>query len=234
MRSANKVTAHSDIGILYFSSSNEVKKNFQDYNIEILKEFGDSDSAFDYENELIRENFKNELLINKHYQRKRTTFSMEGFKRNDVSELNKKRLTKPKETRIYFCKICSSNFERLEFVHHPVKERALCSQKCAAKNAVFVCAEKYKDKERKIKSIFPKIPWNKGLSKETDSRVLKYASTISQNRLGTPAWNKGKVNPTASGNGKNGATKQSETVAGRKRKYREDGTWFWEYPKKKQ
>jgi len=234
MRSANRVTAHLDIGISYFSSSKEVKDDFENYSIEILKEFDDSDSAFGYENELIRENFNSELIINKHFQRKRTSFSMEGFKRDDVSELNKKRLTKPKETRIYLCKICSTNFERLEFAHHPVKERVFCSQKCAAKNAVLVSKGKYKDSGRKIKPTSPKIPWNKGLSKETDSRVLKYATTISQIKTGTPAWNKGKPNPTSSDNGKNGAVKQSETVTGRRKKYREDGTWFWEYPKKKQ
>jgi hypothetical protein len=46
------------------------------------------------------------------------------------------------------------------------------------------------------------------------------------------AWNKGKSNPIAAINGQKGATKQSQTVTGRKRKYNKDGSWSWSYPEK--
>lgn len=45
------------------------------------------------------------------------------------------------------------------------------------------------------------------------------------------AWNKGIPNPKSAENGRKGASKQSQTVTGRKRKYLSDGSWCWEYPK---
>ena len=44
------------------------------------------------------------------------------------------------------------------------------------------------------------------------------------------AWNKGVPNPKAADNGRKGASKQSATVTGRKRQYRDDGSWYWVYP----
>jgi len=45
-----------------------------------------------------------------------------------------------------------------------------------------------------------------------------------------PAWNKGLSNPTAANNARKGAAKLSAKVKGRKRLYREDGSWTWQYP----
>ena len=47
---------------------------------------------------------------------------------------------------------------------------------------------------------------------------------------GNPAWNKGLSNPLAAENGRKSAEKQSKTVTGRRRKYKGDGSWIWEYP----
>lgn len=47
-----------------------------------------------------------------------------------------------------------------------------------------------------------------------------------------PAWNKGLPNSQAAINGKKSAAKQSTTVTGRTRLYREDGSWTWQYPNK--
>lgn len=55
---------------------------------------------------------------------------------------------------------------------------------------------------------------------------------ISNANNGKEAWNKGLPNPTAAENGQKGALAQSRTVTGRKRKYKEDGSWFWIYPNK--
>lgn len=49
---------------------------------------------------------------------------------------------------------------------------------------------------------------------------------------GRTSWNKGLPNPIAAKNGKKSAAKQSATVKGRTRLYREDGSWTWQYPKK--
>lgn len=51
-------------------------------------------------------------------------------------------------------------------------------------------------------------------------------------KKGQTAWNKGLPNPQAAINGKNSAKKVSMTITGRKKKYREDGSWYWYYPEK--
>lgn len=198
MRSANKVVAEQDLGIKYFTSSKHVKNNFSEYDIEIVAYFIDQLSAFEFENKLIEECWGNPLLMNKHYQKSMSTFSMAGSKRNDLAEYNKKAKSKPKEIREYQCSECSNMFTRKEFCHHPFKEKPFCSQLCAVKNTC----------------------------KNNIGRKL----VIKNPRISS--WNKGLSNPQAALNGAKGATKQSETVTGRKRKYAEDGSWTWEYPQK--
>ena len=50
-------------------------------------------------------------------------------------------------------------------------------------------------------------------------------------RKGIEPWNKGNSNPQAAENARKGAKKLSAKVTGRKRLYKEDGTWTWQYPK---
>lgn len=47
-----------------------------------------------------------------------------------------------------------------------------------------------------------------------------------------PAWNKGLPNPNSIENARKGAAKLSNIAKGRKRLYKEDGTWTWVYPEK--
>lgn len=201
MRSANKVCAEQDLGIHYFTSSKHVKNNFSEYNIEIIAYFIDQLSAFEFENNLIKEHWGNPLLLNRHYQKSMSKFSMLGSKRSDLAEYNRKTKSKPKEERIYKCVICNEIFTRLEFCHHPIKEDFVCGRKC---NGV----------------------------KNGKKRLGKPNLKLRDSLKGRPAWNKGLSNPTAAQNGKKGAKKLSETVAGRKRLYKEDGSWTWQYPEK--
>ena len=113
-----------------------------------------------------------------------------------VSIQNKRTKTKPKENRQYSCAHCSKIFIKLEFCHHPIKEKSWCSQSCAAR---------YNGKN--------------------------FSSTASRNKGATP-WNKGIPNPQAAENARKGAVKLSNTVKGRKRLYKEDGSWTWQYPNK--
>lgn len=64
--------------------------------------------------------------------------------------------------------------------------------------------------------------WNKGKTMPS-----QFGQKISMVRTGVPAWNKGKPNPTAADNGKKSADKVRQASIGRKREYREDGTWYW-------
>jgi hypothetical protein len=130
MRSANKVVAEEDLGIKYFTSSKYVKNNFLDFDIQIVAYFVDQLSAFEFENELIKEHWGDPLLLNRHYQKSMSKFSMTGAKRADLAEYNKKTKSKPKEERIYKCVICNEIFTRLEFCHYPIKEEFVCGHKC--------------------------------------------------------------------------------------------------------
>jgi len=132
MRSANKVKAEEDLGIYYFTSSKYVKNNFAEFDILILAHFVDQISAFEFENTLIEKYWGDPLLLNKHYQKSMSKFSMTGSKRPDLTEYNKKTKSKPKEKRTYTCVVCQSEFIRIEFCHYPVKESFVCGHKCNA------------------------------------------------------------------------------------------------------
>ena len=133
MRSANKVPAEADLGFIYFTSSKQVKSNFADYDSEIVAYFDSQLSAFEFENQLIKEHWGHPLLLNRHYQKLLSKFSMQGAKRPDVAVRNRQTKQKPKEGRTYTCANCSKDFTLLEFCHYPVKLKAFCSRSCAAK-----------------------------------------------------------------------------------------------------
>lgn len=64
-RCANKVPSEQDLGHKYFTSSKLVKPRFYEFNYQIIAEFFDKDDAFKLEQELIKENLHNNLLLNK-------------------------------------------------------------------------------------------------------------------------------------------------------------------------
>lgn len=63
-RSANKKPAHLDLPV-YRTSSDEVKERFDEFNWTIIAEFFDADSAYDFEQLLIFEEWKDPLQLNK-------------------------------------------------------------------------------------------------------------------------------------------------------------------------
>ena len=71
-------------------------------------------------------------------------------------------------------------------------------------------------------------PWNKG---KTGIYTEEQRKNIADHRKGKPTT-KGRKNPQAAINGTKGASKQSATVTGRKKKLLDNGTWTWEYPNK--
>ena len=71
-------------------------------------------------------------------------------------------------------------------------------------------------------------PWNKG---KTGVYSEEYRKKISDRRKGVPTT-KGRKNPQAAENARKGTAKMSATVKGRKRLYRNDGSWTWQYPEK--
>lgn len=109
-RAANKVNAAVDIGFKYFSSSRKVKSiGFENFHIEIVAEFFKADVAYEFEQNLIKENFKDPLCLNEHYTIGKTwKFNSTGLKRS--KETIAKRVaardgyTHSKETRLNISK----------------------------------------------------------------------------------------------------------------------------------
>lgn len=242
MRSANTVVAEKDLGTHYFTSSKKVKQNFDEYDILILAYFIDQKSAFLFENSLIEENWNNPLLLNKHFQRDMTKFSMTGAKRPDVCEINKKLKSKPKEIRKYSCSYCSESLKKEEFCHHPPKHHYYCDHVCRNR---FIFGKKKSEKEKQYISknknhtminLICQFCGKEYAQKSTSNSKYQGCSLSCKNKLsylnGRINANKGISNPQASINGKNSAKKISQTVTGRKRKYLSDGTWIWQYPEK--
>jgi acylphosphatase len=63
-------SSSNDLGVVYFTSSKLINvRNISDYDIEIIAEFYDSNDAYDLEQELIKDEWENPLLINDHYHR---------------------------------------------------------------------------------------------------------------------------------------------------------------------
>ncbi len=167
MRSANKVIAELDLGIDYFTSSKYVKNNFKNFNKEIIAYFKDQLSAFEFENSLIEEHWGNPLLLNKHYQKSMSKFSMAGAKRPDLAELNKKNKSKPKEERNYTCVECNREFVKEEFVHYPITHKPFCSRRCSA-----IHNGRESSIARKgipMPHLYGRKTWNKGISNPNSS-----------------------------------------------------------------
>lgn len=81
-----------------------------------------------------------------------------------------------------------------------------------------------------------KVIWNKGLGKP---KVKKGPATGDRNASSRPEVRekisqalKGKPRPYSAETGRKSAAKISATVTGRKRLYRDDGSWTWQYPQK--
>ena len=101
--------------------------------------------------------------------------------------------------------------------HKPRTPRTIYNKKCVVCETDF---NTYVETQKTCsKSCSGKVAWIRG-------------TAIGGFKKGNPAWNKGLPNSQASINGKNSAAKQSQTVTGRKKQLRDDGSWFWAYPKK--
>ena len=74
------------------------------------------------------------------------------------------------------------------------------------------------------------LPWNKGLSSNTDERVKKYGQSQSLSRTGKPIWNKGKACPSSAENGKKSSEKVAKAAMGRRKFQKSDGSVTWKYP----
>lgn len=234
MRSANKVVAEQDLGTYYFTSSKHIKNNFAEYDIKIVAYFIDQISAFEFENDLIKEHWGNPLLLNRHYQKSMSKFSMTGAKRSDLAEYNRITKSKPKEIRKYKCSHCNTDIIKTEFCHHLPKEYYYCNAACRNR---YVSQKKNNNLTGKEILVPCEKCGNEYYHSPRSKAKFRCCSNSCRMLLvlkdgGHPAWNKGLPNPQAAINGRKGAKKQSNTAIGRKRKYLPNGKWTYEYPNK--
>ena len=121
--------AGQDLGYHYFTSSKHIAPIFNQFIYEIIAEFYLADDAYDFEQELIKENFLSPLCLNKHYQK---TNERGRWKNSGHTEETKKKMQG---------KIRSAAF-----------------------------------KEYRSMAMTGKVPWNKGLSKDSDTRLANMAA----------------------------------------------------------
>lgn len=103
-REANKLPAELDLPI-YKTSSKTVKSNFSEFDWHIVAEFFDADSAYNFEQQLINENWGDELLLNKScffgkekFKHKIPSFGMLGKKH---SKQTKQKMTESRKSYSY-------------------------------------------------------------------------------------------------------------------------------------
>lgn len=174
-RELNKIPSHEDF-LIYKTSSNVVKLNFNDYSWYILAEFNTGNDAYDFEQQLIYEHWDNPLLLNKS-----CFFNKQRFKKNIGSTHSKPAWNKG------IPQSAESNEKR----------SAALKDKPTGRKGIPLSDE---HKENISKSTRGKLnsgsfgtrpAWNKGLTKETDARIAKYASALSETNKGNIPWNKG-------------------------------------------
>lgn len=103
-RWANKHPAHSDLGILYFSSSKHktiIQENLKEFEFEILLISESKFYVYEIEQEFIKINFKNPLILNGYFRdiksgQKHFMGNINGTKRGPLSEEAKQNMRKPK------------------------------------------------------------------------------------------------------------------------------------------
>jgi hypothetical protein len=157
-RCSNKVCCTEDLGVVYFSSSKYVKSNFSRFEVEIIAEFFDKDSAYAFEQSLIKSHFSNPLILNKHWQ-STTVYTMLGFKRPDVSHRNSLTKRKQKVQREYLCTWCRAPCLKLEFEHHQPRTKCFCNATCRNR---FSAQHRPSTKGVKKPHLWGRPTWNKG------------------------------------------------------------------------
>lgn len=87
----------------------------------------------------------------------------------------------------------------------------------------------WSEERRQAKSKEMKEKHLSGKNTLPDRTGIKHTEETKNKWRGRTAWNKGLPNPLSAENARKGADKVREKALGRKRKYREDGSWFWVY-----
>jgi hypothetical protein len=107
-RCANKVSSAEDLGHIYFTSSKIVKPRFHEFTYQIIAEFFDKNDAYDFEQQLISDNFKNPNILNRLVHRK---FGISW-------------LSNPKTVYSHLCPFCNSEFKNNN------RDSKYCSRAC--------------------------------------------------------------------------------------------------------
>jgi len=93
-RSANKVPASQDLGVIYFTSSKIIKPIFNEFDYLILAEHETGELAYKEEQLLIEQHWGNPLLLNRAYHKQNKT----AFRNKGHAKENRKKFGRPGKT----------------------------------------------------------------------------------------------------------------------------------------
>lgn len=151
-REANKTPSYIDLPS-YKTSSKKVHTDFENYNWVIVAEFFDGESAYDFEQMLIHENWEDPNLINEncHYGKSRFKTNLKGVSKSDlhIEKLKMSRRARAKPTEETKRKISLGNTGKVV----PVESRQRISKaKVGEKNPMFGKPVSDATKEKKRQS----------------------------------------------------------------------------------
>lgn len=150
-RTGNKVSSSQDLGLIYKTSSKNVKPIFNEFDYYVYAEFFIASDAWKFEQQLIEENITNDLLINTSYFKKDSlVFSTTGRSRTTqekhaisikkigvprpIGLLEKVRSCKkpalPVKNFSYICKFCKTPFIKAH-TDNLKKLPQFCSYNCS-------------------------------------------------------------------------------------------------------
>ena len=203
-RSANLVPSDIDLPT-YKTSSLVVKPDFENYNWQILAEFFDGNDAYDFEQQLINENWNDPLLLNEQH-RHQCNGRFKSKPGRIVSTQTKEKLRQANLGKKYSPETIEKRASKRRGKptwNKGIKTGPISDEKKAKisqANRGIPKSQQIKDKISATKK--GSIPWNKG----------KKGSQV--------AWNKGKSNPKLTG--ENNPAKREEVrekIAQAKREY---------------
>jgi hypothetical protein len=182
-RSANTEPSYLDLP-KYRTSSATVRPDFENYDWQIIAEFFDGDSAYDFEQELISQHWNNPLLLNEHHRHKCNG----RFKTKPgrvVSESTKEKIRQKNLGKKQSQETIAKKVRAIK--GKPTWNRGIKSgpmseenkQKISLANKGKPKSQEHKDKQSAVMK--GREPWNKGV---TGSQT---------------AWNKGIPNPNYAG-----------------------------------
>ncbi len=181
-RAANLVPPLDDLGVIYFTSSKDVKPHFDKFDREIVAEFELGIDAWWAEQDLIKTHRNNPLLLNKSFYDKSTghrAFSTAGRSRTSEEKLRISR-SKTGVSRKPFTRKAIENMKRAR-AKHPKPSQETLAKIVTTRQAGSAPWTAEATKKKISTSMKGRVPWNKGAPMKESTR-LKLKETLAKKK----------------------------------------------------